>query len=194
MRLFLAALALFLADLWLAVLVPPRETAAGTAVRLELPELARQADLIVEGRVLSTRPVEADGLLQTEYLLEVARTFKGVHQAYRAVRLPGGVRADGSGLLIPGVPLLASGEEALLFLCPESPTGMRMPTGLAQGKLGLRTLPDGRKRLIRDLSSVELVGSGAPARGVRSVLDYAECVAVIEAALESVSGSPGAGR
>jgi hypothetical protein len=193
MRLLLAALALFLADLLLAFLVAPREATAGTARRLELAELAQQAELVVEARVLSSHPVDAGGLLRTECLLEVARTFKGAHEAYRAVSLPGGIRPDGSGLLIPGLPRLVPGEEALLFLSAEDRSGTRMPVGLGQGKLVLRTLADGRKRLLCELGSVELVGEGSAGHAARSVRDYAECVAAIEAAL-ATPGTAGARR
>jgi len=183
MRLLLAALALLAADLLLTVWHPPGEAAAGTALRLDLAGLARHSELIVEARVLSARPVEVDGLLATEFLLEVARTFKGTDETYRAVRLPGGVRADGSGLLIPGMPRVLAGEEAWLFLGPESANGLRMPTGLAQGKLGIRRLPGGGRRLVGDLSGVELIGSSRSDRGGRGFFDYAECLAALEVAL-----------
>jgi hypothetical protein len=185
MRFLLAAGVLFGADLLLAVLVPPRQATAGTALRLDLPALVRRSDLIVETRVLGAQPLEIEGLLLTEYLLEVSRTFRGVHEPYRFLRLPGGLRADGSGLLVPGVPHLLPGEEALLFLGAEGREGMRVPTGLAQGKLGLRTGADGTKRLVRDARSTGLVDEshgGRGARGERALVDYAEVVAVIEAA------------
>jgi hypothetical protein len=185
MRLLLAAAALFAADLLLAfTLLPAPEIEAGTAVRLDVSGLARNAELIVEGRVLSARSVEADGLLQTEYLLEVARTFAGPDEPYRAFRLPGGLRADGSGLLIPGMPRIGAGEEVLLFLTGESRNGMRMPVGLAQGKFSLVTLPDGTKRLARETTAALVAPGQEPGEpGARTVMDYAEVVAEIQAAL-----------
>ena len=157
----------------------------GTAVRLELPELATNAALIVEGRVLSARAVEANGLLQTEYLLQVARTFAGEHQPFRTLRLPGGERADGSGLVIPGMPRVVEGEDVLLFLTEEGKSGARMPIGLAQGKFEVVVLPSGAKRLAGDASGMTLVppGGGEAQHGGRSLIDYAEAVARIEAAL-----------
>ena len=194
MRLFLAALALLAADLLLALLHPSGETSAGTAERLDLGALARQSELIVEARVLSARAVDVEALLATEYLLEVARTFKGRDEAYRAVRLPGGLRADGSGLLIPGLPRFTPGEEAVLFLSQESANGLRMPIGLGQGKLGIQRLASGEKRLVHELHGVELLGAGPSApsgsSANRALFGYAECVAELEAALNR---SPGAG-
>lgn len=185
MRLFLAAGALFaalLALLLLALSLPAREAGAGTALRLDFSSLVQRSDLIVEARVLGAHTLEAEGLLLTEYLLEVSRTFKGADHAYRALRLPGGVRPDRSGLLIPGVPHLALGEEALLFLEPEGRAGARMPTGLAQGKFGVHRGADGVKRLVRDVSSLALVGREDSTRGQRSLVGYADLVAAIEAA------------
>ena len=185
MRLLFAAAALFAADLTLAFLLPTSAAEAGTAVRLDVPGLARNAALIVEARVLSARPVEVGGLLQTEYVLEVARTLAGTDEPYRAVRLPGGVRDDGSGLLIPGMPHISEGESVLLFLTEESQNGMRMPVGLSQGKFGVVTLADGKKRLVRDASKATLLAPGQELghAGSRSVMDYAEVVAEVEAAL-----------
>jgi hypothetical protein len=182
MRLSLVAGALFVADLLLALSLPGRETGAGTALRLDLPALVQRSDLIVEARVLDAHALETEDLLLTEYLLEVSRTFKGADQSYRALRLPGGVRADGSGLLIPGVPHLAPGEEVLLFLEAEGRDGARIPTGLAQGKFGVQRGADGAKRLVRNASSLALVGSPDSTRGQRDLLDYADLVAAIEAA------------
>lgn len=192
MRLVAATGALFVADLLLALLLPSRQAGAGTALHLDLPSLVRRSDLIVEVRVLAGRPLEVGDMLQTEYLLEVERTFKGADLAYRTLRLPGGVRADQSGCLVPGVPHLVPGEEALLFLEPESRDGLRLPAGLAQGKFAVRRGPDGKKRLVRDVSAVELLGAGHATRdgagGGRSVVDYAEVVAAIEAASTRAAG------
>lgn len=168
--------------------LPASPVDAGTALRLDVDGLVDHSALIVEARVLAANAVEpAGGVLSTELLLEVRRTFKGDDLTYRTVRLPGGVRADGSGLLIPGMPRLAAGEDVLLFLGPEAPAArgaFRMPTGLAQGKLALRTLADGRRELIGDLTGLRLAGEdGRAVEGRQVVRDYAWCVARIEAAL-----------
>jgi hypothetical protein len=190
MRLLLAAGVLFGVDLFLAFALPGREAGAGTALRLDLPELVLRSELIVEARVLAAHALESDGLLLTEYLLEVSRTFQGDDRSYRTLRLPGGVRADGSGLVVPGVPRLAPGEEAVLFLEPEARSGVRLPVGLAQGKLGVRRAADGTKRLVRDVSSLGLVGAPGHAGAGRALVDYADLVAAIEA----VARASGAGR
>ena len=164
----------------------PAGVEAGTAVRLDIDELVQSSALIVEARVLSTYAYEDDGRIETEYLLEVSRTFEGPDEAYRAVRLPGGVLPDGRGMMLAGMPRIAAGEEALFFLTGAGRSGVRMPVGLAQGKLRLIRRADGRKLLARDLSGVTLVNpsSGAVLRNPgTTVLDYALVVAEIEAAL-----------
>jgi len=181
MRFLLAVGALVALDLALALFLSARAASAGTALRLDVAGLVQASELVLEGRVLAAEPHEAEGLLMTEYLVEVERTFKGPHEATRAVRLPGGVRADGSGLVIPGLPGLAPGEEVLLFLGPESRAGARLPTGLAQGKFTLERLRDGSKRLLRDSRSLELHDGEGLTRGERTRHAYVELVAAIEA-------------
>lgn len=159
---------------------------AGTAVRLGIPELVQSSDLIVEARVLSAYSFQERGRIETEFLLEVSRTFEGPDESYRAVRLPGGVLEDGSGMMLAGMPHLSAGEEVLLFLTQEGRTGVRMPVGLAQGKLRLIQRPDGTKALARESTGVALVSptSGAVSHSPGlTVLDYAEVAAEIEAAL-----------
>jgi len=192
MRSLLAALGVATATLLFAApLLRSNGVSAGTAVRMDVPGLTRNASLIVEGRVLSAVPVEQDGLVQTEYLIEVDRTFAGDDESYRLVRLPGGVRPDGSGMLLAGMPRIEPGDESLLFLTRESHNGMRMPVGLAQGKFDVVVRPDGTKSLVRDASEVTLVhpGSGkVTSADGRTILDYAQVVAEIEAALAAKRG------
>jgi len=159
---------------------------AGTAVRLELPELVENADLIIETRVLAARALESAGGIETEYLLEVHRTFEGDDQPYRLLRIPGGVLPDGRGLLLSGLPRIRTGEDVLLFLSKESETGVRMPVGLAQGKYRVVKLSDGSKALVRNTAGMALVdrkGGVLTTPHARQVRDYVETVARIEAAL-----------
>ena len=159
---------------------------AGTAVRLEVADLAYNSSLIVEGRVLTAHAVEIDGVVATEYLLEVARTHEGPDRTYRTITLPGGVREDGSGMLLAGMPVVRLGAESLFFLTSESSNGMRMPVGLAQGKFDVVRLADGSKMLVRDASGVTLLEprTGTLRDGVgRTAYDYAEVVADIERGL-----------
>lgn len=158
---------------------------AGTAVRMELEDLVECAELIVEGRILSQRSVEANGRIETEYLVQVERTFQGSDIEYRTIRVPGGVLDDGRGLMLAGMPHIAAGDRSLLFLSRET-NGVRMPIGLAQGKFEVRSDDAGMKRLVRGSVGVSLVDvpSGVVTSGNGLVVrEYAEVVARIEAAL-----------
>jgi hypothetical protein len=187
MRLLAASFGLFAATFVLAYLRPAaQDVEAGTALRMDVPELARRADLIIEARVLSLKAIEAGaGRIETEFLLEVERTLAGDDLPLRAVRLPGGLLPDGRGMLLAGMPGLRVGESALLFLSAPTETGMRMPVGLAQGKLGIVTNAAGEKLVVRDASSLGLVSPGSTAvhdAGGLTLLPYAEVLAEIEAA------------
>lgn len=156
----------------LATLRPDPPAAAGTTVRLELDELVQHARLVLEARVLDARVlVEPGGRIVTEYELATLHTWWGEDLPTRVVRLPGGVLPDGSGLWIPGVPRLAVGERAILFLSAPSAGGMRMPVGLFQGRM----------RVVRTSSGAPLVAVDGP-EGLAGGRDYAAVRAELEAA------------
>lgn len=156
------------------------EVEAGTALRLEIEELAVRAQLVVEGRVIATRAFrDSRGEVRTEYLLSIDETYAGEPLGTRRFELPGGVLADGSGTLIAGMPTLALGEDALLFLTGESASGLRVPVGLAQGKLRLVRDPAGKLGLLRDAADLTLLDptTGASASApTPTVLDHAGVV------------------
>jgi hypothetical protein len=176
---------------------------AGTAVRMDIAGLVDRADVVIEARVSSARAVLGPGKrIDTEYTLIVERTFygdsapppPGDRAETRVIRLPGGVLPDGRGMVIAGIPALSSGERAILFLTRADATGMRMPVGLAQGRLRVVTDAAGKRSLVQDSAGVALVESRtdvavrgdartdvAVHAGGKAVLDYAATVAEIEA-------------
>lgn len=169
---------------------------AGTAVRFDVSQLAERADLVLEARVLSTAAVlGASNLVETEYVLDVERTLYGAHVPTRSVRLPGGLLANGNGLLLPGMPALQVGEDVLLFLSESSASGVRMPVGLSQGKFRVETSLAGSRRLRRTHGSLTTVPSGGGALWDVTgdeVFDYAATLAEVHAALSLrpvISGS-----
>lgn len=170
----------------LALLTRPSRVVAGTALRMDVPQLVAGAELVLEGRILSATALESpDGRIETEFLLQVERTFAGADEPFRAVRIPGGVLEDGRGMLLAGMPVLRAGEDTLLFLSQEGETGVRMPVGLAQGKFSVHRLADGKKSLTQDAAGISLVNEqGVLLSGQGgTVRDYAQVVAEIEAAL-----------
>jgi hypothetical protein len=135
-----------------------------TVLKMNVADLAARCDLAIEARVTSaSASIDASGRIGTDYALDVGRTYAGAPAARRTIRLPGGVLPDGRGLLIPGMPVLAVGENAILFLSAENQRGERLPIGLAQGRLRIVTATDGTRTLESDLAGIELVDAAGKA-------------------------------
>ena len=170
-----------------ALFVRPLATAdAGTALSLDVPDLAARADLIVEGRVLDARSeVGPGGLIVTAWDVSVERLFHGEATNVVTIRLPGGV-VGSIGMVIPGMPTMVPGEDVLLFVTEESHAGFRMPIGLGQGKFRIATnLATGARVLQRDPHDLELVGPDghAQAASTGASIAYADAVAEINQGL-----------
>lgn len=166
--------------------VRPAHVEAGTVVKMSVEDLAARCDLALEARVTSkSATLDPYGRIATDYALTVERTFAGVHTAQRTVRIPGGTLPDGRGLLLAGMPTLAVGESALLFLSAENARGERLPIGLAQGHLRVEIAAGGEKRLVTDLAGLDFVdASGRPvASGPKTgTLPYAATITRVESA------------
>jgi hypothetical protein len=177
--------------LWVALARGARDRAvdAGTAIRLDIPEMVECAGLCLEARVRSSRVERvAERRIETVLTLDVARTFWGEDLAVRTVRLPGGLLEDHSGLIIPGMPTFAAGEEVLLFLSEEGSSGVRVPVGLSQGKLHVEVSLDGGRALTRNqgtTSTIEPRTGQVRCCGSGERFDYAEVIAQIHAATDS---------
>lgn len=158
---------------------------AGTALRLDTPGLVERAERIVEGRVLDATTVERqDGSLDTEYRLQVERSFLGAQPGELSVRLPGGTRSDGSGLVLPGLPRLIPGEDVLLFLGAEE-HGRALPVGLSQGRYTLLTDRDGVRRAVTSGAATLVTGSRRGEGRLSVARSYAELAAEVEAAVNA---------
>ena len=164
----------------------PSHVDAGTALRLDIEDLVRNADLVFEGRVLAQRSFrDTSGLVCTEYTLSVHQSYWGAPYGTRVFTLPGGVLSDGSGTVIPGMATLTVGEDALLFLAAESSNGWRPTVGLAQGKFEIVRDAHGVASLARRDTELVLVdaGSGAAAPANAALqLAYTATIERIEAA------------
>jgi hypothetical protein len=182
----------FLALAAISCVVPllhPRTARAGTAVRLDVTGLVDRAGLVVEARVVSAQPMQTQGgkRIETEFVLDVKRTFLGETEALQAIRLPGGVlpkSQGGRGLVIPGMPSLAEGEDVVLFLTVPSSKGVRMPVGLAQGKYRVVRDAQGKRFATQSLDALTLVdASGSPVNASPATLELDALAAEIEAAV-----------
>jgi len=156
---------------------------AGTALRLSLEDTFERSDVVVEGRVHgATSGEDAAGLIYTDWVLHTDRSYWGEVGETFTVRLPGGVLSTGKGMVVPGMPRLTIGEDVVLFLGAESPMGLRLPTGLSQGKFRIVTSTSGVRTAIQTGEHVSLI----TARSTRTadgfdMLDYADFVARLEA-------------
>ncbi len=160
---------------------------AGTAVRLDLQGLVDCAEICIEGRVLDMK-VELDlhGRPCTRATLAVTRDLLGVAEGSLDLRIPGGVLPDGSGLVLAGMPSLYLGEEVVLFLSEESSAGLRIPSGLAQGKFRIARDAQGGRTLVRDDADLELLDLASMQKShanLAAVYDYAAFMAEVQAAV-----------
>ncbi len=175
---------------------PTKSVQAGTALRMDLEEAFERSELVLEGRVISKTSRDlGEGIVCSDYELDVARTFWGEDLPSRSICLPGGLLPSGEGMLIPGLPGLVEGEDVVLLLGASASNGLRMPTGLGQGKYRVITEADGDRLAVRTAEDLVLV-SGGRAREVngRDAIDYAELVGRIEAAAQLRAATAGGGR
>jgi hypothetical protein len=153
---------------WIGGIVLLGATAAQATsyVMMRDEDLADQAPLIVQGRVLGQGPA-ADGAAATEYELAVEGVMKGaVHDAVLTVRVPGGVDRSGHGLAVWGLPRFLEDEQVLLML-GRRPDGSYGPWQLSLGAFHA-VASGGRKLAVRDLAgAVELAGSAPGAEAAR---------------------------
>ena len=176
------------ASLVLAMLLTSALVFAGTAIKLDTQALVDRSEWVIEGRVLSARvSVGSNGRPETEYQVSVDVPYWGGAEALRVFRFPGGVLPDGSGMVVPGLPVLRAGEDVILFLTAESRAGWRMPVGLSQAKYVKLRDARGRDVVVREHTDLKLLDTStgqvqdAAARESKS---YAELRAEIEAAVK----------
>jgi len=120
----------------LLVQVPAWAPAWGFAPPRSLADLGREAQSIVQGRVIGTRFARnADkSLIYTHVTLDVSRTLKGNHTLRRAhFRVMGG-HIGSLGLRVPESPGFDVGEDVVVLLSPDQ-EGFLTVHGGRQGKL-----------------------------------------------------------
>lgn len=124
-------------------------------------DLADQAQVIVEARVVAVESAPVVGRPATDYQIEIERVLKGdLPGSTIIVRVPGGIGADGIGLKIWGAPHYQEGDKALLFLNPGR-DGVYRPLHLMLGAFHIEKVGD-RSIAVRELAdTVEIGPKGA---------------------------------
>ncbi|MBI5549036.1 MAG: hypothetical protein HY901_34565 [Deltaproteobacteria bacterium] len=135
--------------------------AAGTTVLpLTREEIAARSDTIVRARVLVRTPARSErtGRILTRTRLQVLETYKG--KARREIELEQmGGTLGGATLVVPGDARIDQGEEVVLHLRCEGKERCHL-FGLALGKFGVRSGPDGKRIAVRDLQGLSDSRSG----------------------------------
>ncbi len=156
--------------------------------RLSLDELARSADLVVIGTVVSRAsrhdaPPRADRIV-TDVVVRVDRSIRGESAGEVVVTVPGG-EVDGRGQIVTGAPVLHPGEEVVLFLHPARATVVgprRAIVGFSQGLFVVhRERPGAPARARQRLSGVLFVGVGEGPQAEMD-LDVEDLVRAVRAA------------
>lgn len=151
----------------------PLPAAATSYQMMSDQALADQAQAIADVRIVASAPaVLGSGEPATDYQVDVERVIKGsLPGSTVVVRVPGGVRADGTGLKIWGAPSFQQGERALLFLSPAKDGTYRL-LHLMLGAFHRRTAGSAGLAL-RDLSEAAQVAPEGQPAAVEQVRDFA---------------------
>ncbi|MFQ5701075.1 MAG: hypothetical protein ACE5HU_04445 [Acidobacteriota bacterium] len=122
---------------------------------LGLGDMSARAGRIFVGRCAQvTVGVDAaTHIPATTYTFIVTRPIKGVNLGPLTFRIPGTPQRP----FLAGLPVFTKGEEALLFLYPESEAGFSTVLGLDQGRFRIIQKPDGSRRVINHRANAGLL-------------------------------------
>ena len=134
------------AGAWVAAiaiaLAPATSSQASVIVPATLDELAGEADLVIYARVAAVVPRQQPRTLRVERLvaLDVLRALKGTPPDDLAFVLPGGAFGR-YRTIVPGMPEIAEGDEAVIFLRLQPGAAAPQLVGFTQGLLRVRVDP-----------------------------------------------------
>jgi hypothetical protein len=117
--------------------------------------MAQLSEEIVHGVVVATesRWTEDRSSIVTDVRIRVVEAVKGAPAREIVVTELGGV-VGALRVEVAGVAAMRSGQEAVFFLSPDA-RGARQVVGLGQGRLDVRTEPDGAKTVRLSIASSE---------------------------------------
>ncbi len=93
------------------------DSSAATYVMVADEDMVDGAARVAVVRVLGSEVVEIDGRIFTDYHVESLQTYKGAARSGPlTLRRPGGILPDGRAMIVPGLPEMLVGQEALVFM------------------------------------------------------------------------------
>ncbi len=139
---------------WLAVALAAGAGAAHATVLVPatLPELVRDAQVIVRGRVADVRPqfVEGHRRIETVVVVDAEGYLKGDYGRQFVFKVPGGELWGYQSIMV-GAPVFREGDEVVLFLATQGPELPHL-VGFSQGVL----------RLVRDAETGQALVQSPP--------------------------------
>jgi len=152
-----------LAALLAAPFVVPTSAQASTLVHLPVEQMAREASVVVRGKVVASDSRWDRGLIVTDSVVAVSECWTEAPCPERiVVRQLGGEVGD-VGMLVEGTAPLVRDDEVVLF-ARARPDGRFAPVGMAQGAFSIARQPGGAlvlHRSLRDLALVTETGAKA---------------------------------
>jgi hypothetical protein len=149
----------------LLCLVLPAPALASQVRTLDLNEMTARADRVFRGRCVHVE-VRKDprlGRLVTHVTFQVDRAAKGDLGKTVTIRLLGDQEdVAGRPAGIAGLPRFRAGEEVILFLYPDSGSGLTSPVGFGQGKFDLVKDKQGRSLAVNQLGNRNLLRQRLP--------------------------------
>ena len=135
------------------LLVAESVAVASSARKLSLDELARQADVIVKGRVqkLQTKTSSDRSTITTAVTLAVDEQWKGAPASSLSIEQPGG-SSGGITQRVAGAAEFALDEKVIVFLKREG-RGHYVTVGGRQGKFTVKTDAQTGSDFVEDLSA-----------------------------------------
>jgi PKD repeat protein len=145
---------------WLTCVLMMAIATAAPATTIVMPtdeQLVEKSPLIVRGVVVRSEPVDRNGAIWTETVLQVEQTLKGEAPATMTIREVGGV-LENRITKIFGTPEYVAGERVLAFLTP-TPRGDYQTVDLFAGKFSETKTVSGLRLWMRsgDVANVTLL-------------------------------------
>lgn len=144
--------------LMVLMVLAPVGVHAATVLGVGEAELARRADVVAFGAVISAEVlVEPEWGVYTRARVEVYDGFKGAARGdVLTVLVPGGRLSNGLHSVVAGAPVMKAGERFVAFL--EKRAGTYAPWGLSYGWLMVRRDAHGVFRVSRSVAGLSVVG------------------------------------